>query len=164
MKRNRTWFLLGGCLLVLFFSCAFHQKTVNAYRETGRPVPQNWVVGDVSLEQRVPDRELEKKIPEILAMLGAKYGMRIIPAEKAITPEEDCAHLSLWIKEQGYNRSLDQYNSIAALLTLCSEDGEILLRTVYSEDTTESIKSFQRLLEVLDDILKATGQKAGIIR
>ena len=51
---------------------------------------------------------------------------------------------NLWVKEQSYTMSLDEYNSIAAILSItASGSGKTLLRAVYSEESASSTKSIK---------------------
>jgi hypothetical protein len=156
MIRNKITVLLCGAILLVSFSCSHYSKLVEVSNDNPKPAPRVWLVKSISLEERVPDRDVEKKIPEMLALLGDKYNIKVVLEKSELPADKPYALLSLWIKEQSYNRSLDQYNSIAALLTLTAPDSvEILARAFYSEESEESIKSFQRLYLVLDDLYKA---------
>jgi len=143
-------------------ACAYHSQFIEVRQDNPAPLPRVWKIRGIAVEQSVPDRELEARIPEVLSLIGATQGVTVLAAgaEEAASGEP-FALLDLWVKEKSYTRGLDQYNSITAFLTLIAPDGkEILARAVYSEDTEESIKSFQRLYIILNELVGAMGARA----
>ncbi|MBN2353096.1 MAG: hypothetical protein JXD23_11045 [Spirochaetales bacterium] len=143
-------------LLVAAVSCAHFSRLTEVRRESSAPIPRVWLVKAVDLESRVPDPETEKKIPEIIGLLAGKYRVAVITDQTAVPAGTSFALCSIWIREQSFNRSLDQYNSIAGLLTLADPaTGTIIARAVYAEESEESIRSFQRLYAVLDELVKS---------
>jgi hypothetical protein len=160
MKRTIAPLLAGLALAVV--SCAHYSKMTEVRRESPSPLPTVWVVQAVDLEQRVPDPVTEKKLPEIITLLAGKYGVRAVADKAAVPAGESYALCSVWVREQPFNRSLDQYNSIAGLVTLADPaSGRILARAVYSEESEESIRSFQRLYLVIDELIRNLAQSAG---
>jgi len=143
-------------LLVAVVSCSHFSSMTEVRRESKAPIPRVWLVRTVDLESRLPDPETEKKIPEIIGLLAGKYRVTVVTDRAAAPAGAPCALCSIWIREQPFNRSLDQYNSIAGLITLADPaSGEILARAVYAEESEETIRSFQRLYAVLNELVKS---------
>jgi hypothetical protein len=162
MKKKIMPFLSAAVLFLALASCAHYAVMSDFKRESAAPLPRVWLIAAVDLDLRVPDPATEKKLPEILSLLAARYGVTVVTDKQFLKPGEPYAVCRLWIREQPFTLSLDQYNSITGLLTLSSPDTPaVLARAVYSEETEESIRSFRRLYLVLDELFKSTAPAVG---
>ncbi|RPJ07146.1 MAG: hypothetical protein EHM28_08185 [Spirochaetaceae bacterium] len=157
MKKKQTVLLV--IVLAIMSSvtgCAHNEKLVEILPVNQIPVPKTWVVSAINLEQRVPDRELEKRIPEILSFLGDKYKITVHQSRETVQSGTTYVNCSIWIKEQVFSISLDQYTSVAAIITLTDPaTNQILARALLSQESEMSLKSFNYLFSILDELVRA---------
>src|SRR4030042_1859310 len=100
MRKKKRYLLAVIVLCGALASCAHYSKFVEAQAYGAKTVPSLFLVGEVALEQRVPDPALAAKIPEILSLIGRKHGVTVV-ADKANLPADRAyGLLHLRIKEQ----------------------------------------------------------------
>ena len=152
-QRKMINFITFSFTLFILASCTNLPSRTELFSDNQEEIPVLWLINDITLEQRIPDIELKEKIPDTLIMLGNKYEIQVI--YNNTTQYNSTSHLlcTLWIREQEYTRGLDTYNSITVIITLINPQSQkVILRALHTEETEDSLKSFQHLFTILEEL------------
>ncbi len=146
-------YLLAAALLV---SCGtINRKLVEVFADNKEPASLTWKINAINLEERMFYLGLKEKLPDTLIMLGSKRNIQILGQNETMPEGADYLLCELWIREKTYTKGLDTINSITALLSLSNPvSKKVVVRALYTEESEETLKSYQHLYEILEELFR----------
>lgn len=116
-----------------------------------------FILDDISVTYADPTFEAEYPLEEIIINIGKKNNLHVMSPGGYRRPAPNVLELSLtiWVKEDKFIKDLTFLRSITAVFT-CSDymnDGTVL-RSVYNEESIETVESFYHFYSILDSCIR----------
>ncbi len=159
IPQNKFFFAAITLILASFAflnSCGtINKKLVEVFNDEKKPISKIWKIGKINLEERMFYLGIKEKLPDTLIMLGSKFNIHILGQSETPMEGNDYLLCNLWVREKTYTKGLDTINSITALLSLSDpESKKVIVRALYTEESQETLKSYQHLYEILEELFK----------
>jgi hypothetical protein len=144
------------CLIGLVGACAvLPRQKLEAFSYAPFPKTVNLFLGKMDVDHATMQERISKMIPEAAALAAKKNRIAMAAEQAGATVIMD-----LWVSEKSFNRDLETLNSISISATLRdAESGKIIMKTIYTEETSDTLVSFYHLYDVVDAVCRSLSEK-----
>lgn len=110
-------------------------------------IGRTWSLDSIVIRRPLTEPTLEAELAELLLILTKKHGVALLATAHS---EPTTPRLRVAVVERPFTRGIDTFFSIAVTLSLERQDGEVLAKSLFVEDSVSSLASYQTLAAVVE--------------